>query len=118
MSSTPRRVELSPAALSALREVSTATLTSQLLRRGFRSTFLAGLVPQRPDLRMVGYAFTLRYVPSREDLGFQVDMQAMDFQTFATRRLNTKPVSEGGWNLAHTTTPCRTRAIRSAIPSW
>jgi peptide/nickel transport system substrate-binding protein len=37
------------------------------------------------------------------DLGFEVDMQAMDFQTFATRRLNTKPVSEGGWNLAHTT---------------
>jgi peptide/nickel transport system substrate-binding protein len=37
------------------------------------------------------------------DLGFQVDMQAMDFQTFATRRLNTKPVGEGGWNLAHTT---------------
>ena len=37
------------------------------------------------------------------DLGFKVDMQAMDFQTFATRRLNTKPVREGGWNLAHTT---------------
>ncbi len=37
------------------------------------------------------------------DLGFKVDMQAMDFQTFATRRLNIKPVSEGGWNIAHTT---------------
>ncbi|MBS0518951.1 MAG: ABC transporter substrate-binding protein [Proteobacteria bacterium] len=37
------------------------------------------------------------------DLGFKVEMQAMDFQTFATRRLNTKPVAEGGWNLAHTT---------------
>jgi peptide/nickel transport system substrate-binding protein len=37
------------------------------------------------------------------DLGFTVDMQGMDFQTFATRRLNTKPVSEGGWNIAHTT---------------
>jgi peptide/nickel transport system substrate-binding protein len=37
------------------------------------------------------------------DLGFRVDMVAMDFQTFATRRLNTKPVSEGGWNIAHTT---------------
>ncbi len=37
------------------------------------------------------------------DLGFKVEMQAMDFQTFATRRLNTKPVSEGGWNIAHTT---------------
>jgi peptide/nickel transport system substrate-binding protein len=37
------------------------------------------------------------------DLGFKVDMQAMDFQTFATRRLNTKSVNEGGWNIAHTT---------------
>src|SRR5260221_8742403 len=37
------------------------------------------------------------------DLGFQVDIHAMDFQTFATRRLNTKPGSEGGWNIAHTT---------------
>jgi peptide/nickel transport system substrate-binding protein len=37
------------------------------------------------------------------DLGFKVDMQAMDFQTFATRRLNTKSTAEGGWNIAHTT---------------
>ena len=37
------------------------------------------------------------------DLGFKVDMQAMDFQTFVTRRLNAKPVAEGGWNIAHTT---------------
>jgi peptide/nickel transport system substrate-binding protein len=37
------------------------------------------------------------------DLGFKVDMQGMDFQTFATRRLNTKSVAEGGWNIAHTT---------------
>lgn len=37
------------------------------------------------------------------DLGFQVEMRAMDFQTFATARLNTKSVAEGGWNLAHTT---------------
>jgi regulator of RNase E activity RraA len=68
-----RTVELSRGATEALLRVSTATLTSQLLRRGFRSTFLAGLLPQRPDLRMVGYAFTLRYVPSREDVGFQVN---------------------------------------------
>jgi regulator of RNase E activity RraA len=52
---------------------STATLTSQLLRRGFRTTFLHGLRPTRPDLRMVGRAFTLRYAPSREDVGFEVD---------------------------------------------
>jgi regulator of RNase E activity RraA len=53
-------------------QVSTASLTSQLLTRGFRSTFLAGLTPLRPDLRMVGYAFTLRYVPAREDRGMHV----------------------------------------------
>ena len=53
-------------------EVSTASLTSQLLNRGFRTTFLAGLTPLRPDLRMVGYAYTLRYVPAREDRGMQV----------------------------------------------
>ncbi|MHB8618207.1 MAG: RraA family protein, partial [Chloroflexota bacterium] len=56
-----------------LRRVSTATLTSQLLLRGFRDTFIAGLAPLRPDLRMVGTAFTLRYVPAREDLDLQVN---------------------------------------------
>lgn len=59
---------LSDEARAALHEVSTATLTSQLLKRGFRNTFLGGLAPLRPDVRMVGYAFTLRFVPMREDL--------------------------------------------------
>jgi peptide/nickel transport system substrate-binding protein len=36
-------------------------------------------------------------------LGFTVDMQSMDFGTFATRRLVQGPVSEGGWNIGHTT---------------
>lgn len=64
---------LSPLARERLLQVSTATLTSQLLKRGFRNTFIAGLTPTRPDKRMVGYAFTLRYVPAREDLDMQVD---------------------------------------------
>jgi regulator of RNase E activity RraA len=59
---------LSAEAFAKLRAVSTATLTSQLMKRGLRNTFLTGLMPLRPDLRMVGYAFTLRYVPMREDL--------------------------------------------------
>lgn len=63
---------LDPETIALLREVSTATLTSQLLNRGFRNTFLGGLQPLRADLRMVGYAFTLRYVPAREDLDMQV----------------------------------------------
>jgi regulator of RNase E activity RraA len=59
---------LSTNAEQALLQVSTATLTTMLLRRGFRTTFLVGIAPLRPDLRMVGYAYTLRYIPMREDL--------------------------------------------------
>ena len=63
-----RTHEISADAKRKLRSVSTATLTSQLQNHGFRNTFLAGLSPLRPELRMVGYAFTLRYIPAREDL--------------------------------------------------
>jgi len=63
----PRPVTLSDAARDALNRVSTATLTVQLRRRGIANTFMAGLRPTRPDLRLFGYAYTLRYVPLRED---------------------------------------------------
>jgi len=59
---------LSDDAVAALRQVSTATLTVQLTRRGIQTTFLSGLRPTRPDLRMVGYAHTLRYVAIRADV--------------------------------------------------
>jgi len=61
-----------PDTLETLKRASTATITSQLLLRGLRNTFITGLTPLRPDLRMAGYAFTLRYVPSREDIGMEV----------------------------------------------
>lgn len=48
--------------------VSTATLTSQLLHHGLTNCFIRGLQPLRPDLRLVGQAFTLRYVPVRAEL--------------------------------------------------
>ena len=56
-----------------LQLASTATLTSELLRRGLRNTFIYGVRPLRPDLRLVGEALTLRYVPAREDVGMDVD---------------------------------------------
>jgi regulator of RNase E activity RraA len=68
-----RFTRLSREAWVKLHHVSTATLTSQLLKLGFRHTFLTGLIPLRPDPRLVGYAFTLRYVPAREDLDMQVE---------------------------------------------
>src|SRR4029079_18950531 len=46
---------------------STATITTQLLQRGLRNVFLEGIKPVTPH-RMAGEAFTLRYIPAREDL--------------------------------------------------
>ncbi|HVW19373.1 MAG TPA: fumarylacetoacetate hydrolase family protein [Solirubrobacteraceae bacterium] len=63
-----RPVIVSAQAKAALQEVSTATLTVQLRKRGIRDSFIRGLRPTRPDLRLFGYARTLRYVPLREDV--------------------------------------------------
>src|SRR3546814_51263 len=52
-----------------LSQISTATLTSQLMARGLRNTFMQNvhrLTSGSPA--MVGEAFTLRYIPSREDI--------------------------------------------------
>jgi regulator of RNase E activity RraA/2-keto-4-pentenoate hydratase/2-oxohepta-3-ene-1,7-dioic acid hydratase in catechol pathway len=54
--------------LRALARVSTATLSSQLRRRGFNAVSMDGLHATRPGAKMVGFARTLRYVPFREDL--------------------------------------------------
>ena len=49
--------------------ISTATLTTALFKRGFRNTFIQGARPLSPqNARMAGPAFTLRYIPAREDL--------------------------------------------------
>jgi len=64
----PSPPRLSDEGVAALKQVSTATLTVRLGARGVASTFLTGLRTTRPDLRMVGYARTLRYVAFREDV--------------------------------------------------
>ena len=53
----------------ALRAVSTATITTVLLKKGLRNVWLRGSRPLAPGQpRVVGRAFTLRFVPAREDL--------------------------------------------------
>ena len=60
---------LTPDAVAILSDVSTATLTTVLLKKGLRNVWLRGPRPLRPDApRVVGPAFTLRFVPAREDL--------------------------------------------------
>src|SRR3546814_2890297 len=53
-----------------LAAVSTATLTTQLFKRGLRNVFIQGVsrLTAAHDHSMVGPAFTLRYIPAREDI--------------------------------------------------
>lgn len=60
---------LSPVTLDLLNRASTATIQSQLFKLGLRNTFLFGLRPLNQDQAcFIGEAFTLRYIPAREDL--------------------------------------------------
>lgn len=60
--------ELTSSTREALLGIGTATLTGVLHRRGLRAVFMQDVSPIRPDTaRMVGLAFTMRFIPSRED---------------------------------------------------
>ena len=60
---------LDAAAIAALEKVSTATITTVLLKHGLRNVWMRGTRPLRQgQTRTVGPAFTLRFVPAREDL--------------------------------------------------
>ncbi len=55
--------------IEALKGVTTATLTTVLLKKGLRNTWIRGATPLTPgQKRVVGPAFTLRFIPAREDL--------------------------------------------------
>ena len=57
------------AALEKLRRITTATVTTVLLKKGIRHCWLKRAMPLSPGgSRVVGPAFTLRFVPVREDL--------------------------------------------------
>lgn len=56
-------------AIETLRQVSTATITTILLKKGLRNVWMRGTKPLKAGQpRVVGPAFTLRFVPAREDL--------------------------------------------------
>jgi regulator of RNase E activity RraA len=62
-------MELDAKLKSALEQISTATLTTVLLKKGLRRVWMRGTKPLNPGQpRLVGPAFTLRFVPAREDL--------------------------------------------------
>jgi len=61
-------IEVGAATLDILRASATSTLTTLLYKRGLRNVFVQGARPLRTGQRMAGPAFTLRYIPAREDL--------------------------------------------------
>src|SRR5262249_17237631 len=62
-------MSLSEKSRAKLSAVSTATLTTVLFKRGFPNTFIQGIHRLNPGgAAMVGPAYTMRYIPAREDL--------------------------------------------------
>ena len=60
---------IDPKHVHALQSITTATLTTVLLKKGLRNVWMRGATPlSNADTRVVGRAFTLRFVPAREDL--------------------------------------------------
>jgi regulator of RNase E activity RraA len=60
---------LKPETRDKLKTVSTATLCTALFKRGLRQQYIQDVHPLNPKAGpMVGEAFTLRYIPAREDL--------------------------------------------------
>ena len=60
---------LKPETRAQLKHVSTATVCTALFKRGLRNQFVQDVRPLNPAAgTMVGEAFTLRYIPAREDL--------------------------------------------------
>jgi regulator of RNase E activity RraA len=56
------------ATLDRLKRIATSTLSTLLFKRGFRNVFIQGARPLKTGQRLAGPAFTLRYIPAREDL--------------------------------------------------
>ena len=69
---------------------STATLTSVLRQHDITWTFMHGVTPLRPNMKMAGPAFTLRYIPMREDMDPGIVDNLKDVQ-----RIGIEQISEG-----------------------
>lgn len=60
---------LSDATRAKLKAISTATIATCLFKKGLKNQFIQGVSPlKKGKPTMVGEAYTLRYIPAREDL--------------------------------------------------
>jgi regulator of RNase E activity RraA len=67
--------DIDPALRELLSGIGTATLSSQLIKRGLRNTFIPHVAAVNPaHARMIGPAYTLSFIPSREDLAIAANL--------------------------------------------
>ena len=86
-------IEISDETWTLLARPSTATLCTVLAKQGLWNVFLTGVQSLTPQLRMAGQAFTLRYIPAREDLDHNLVFDNLtDPQRLAIERVGTRDV--------------------------
>lgn len=69
LASAPLTESIAPQTRERLRRVGTANIANALLKRGFRNVYLLGVAPLAANQpQLVGPAYTLRFIPAREDL--------------------------------------------------
>lgn len=77
-----------PTVLAPLAHISTATLTMVLLKHGLRNVWIRGAVPLRGgSARVVGRAFTMRFLPAREDLATPASLASGKSTRFAVEAM-------------------------------
>ena len=64
---TPPKKYVSGALLELAKKASSATISAELGKKGFRFVYMAGVRPLKSGTVMAGRAYTLRYLPRRED---------------------------------------------------
>jgi regulator of RNase E activity RraA len=69
MPSTSHDYQINESTKEKLKQVATSNIANCLLRRGFKNVLMLGISPLDASLpNMVGFAFTLRFMPAREDI--------------------------------------------------
>ena len=81
-------ITISQETLDQLKVPSTATLTSILNKHGLWNTFMYGVAPLAPGMKMAGPAYTMRYIPAREDVDRIPVDNLVDVQRIAIEQLS------------------------------
>ena len=109
----PTMTNLKPETRAKLKTVSAATVCTALYKKGLRNQYMQNVYPLNPDAGpMVGEAFTLRFIPAREDLS---PMAALENRQHPQRKaIEELPCPAQYW----WPTAARTRARPPPAASW